>query len=378
MHKNALKKVALFIDNAVNRRHYIQLIALKNAGFDVKLIIFKDTKIDYLIFKGLKDIYICLNYTRQEAFKKFSLKCALNLLELIKQENISIILTQRWKVLRYLIFCKFFKKNLKIILYIVVAATFRTIRRQILFKLFKAKVNKILVNSADLKEELIAQKLTIGKEIDILHSAIDPSEFDIPISQKEARKKMGFTENDFIFGMVARFSKAKDQQTLIYAFKNFLDSGNKSKLVLVGDGPTKKTCEDLAKKLGIDKEVIFTGRIDLMQIPVVLRAFDVFVHITLQEGMPMALHEAMAASLPVIATDAEGVPEIFDTSLIIGYLVPKKNVEELTKALLKIYSLSPEERKIMGENARMRLNEAFSPEQLTQKTVKIFKDLLNG
>jgi len=378
MHKNALNKVALFIDNAVNRRHYIQLIALKNAGFDTKLIIFKDTKIDYLIFKGLKDIYLFLDYNRQEAVKKFSFKCALNLLELINKENISIILTQRWKVLKYLIFCKFFKKNLKIILYIVAAGTFRTIGRQILFKLFKANVNKILVNSADLKEELLAQKLTIGKEIDILHSAIDPSEFEIPISQKEARKKIGVTENDFIFGMVARFSKEKDQQTLIYAFKNFLDTGNKSKLVFIGDGPTKKTCEELTKKLGIDKEVIFTGRVDLMQIPIVLRAFDVFVHITLQEGMPMAVHEAMAASLPIIATDAEGVPEIFDTSLTIGYLVPKKNIEELTKALLKIYSLSPEERKIMGENARMRLNEAFSLEQLTQKTVKIFNDLLNG
>jgi len=378
MHKNAPDKVALFIDNAVNRRHYIQLIALKNAGFDAKLIIFKDTKIDYLIFKGLKDIYLFLDYTRQEAFKKFSLKCALNLFELIKKENISIILTQRWKVLKYLIICKFFKKDLRIILYLVVSGTFRSFSRKILFKLLKNKINKILVNSSDLKKELIAKKLATEKEIDILYSAIDPTDFEIPITQKEARQKMGFPENDFIFGMVARFSKEKDQQTLIYAFKNFLDSGNKSKLVLVGDGPTKKTCEDLAKKLGIGKEVIFTGRIDLMQIPVVLRAFDVFVHITLQEGMPMAVHEAMAASLPVIATDAEGVPEIFDTSLIIGYLVPKKNVEELTKSLLKIYSLSPEKRKIMGENARMRLNEAFSPEQLAQKIVKIFKDLLNG
>ena len=377
MHKNALNKVALFIDNAVNRRHYIKLVALNNAGFDVKLIIFKDTKIDYLIFKGLKEIYICLNYTRQEAFKKFSLKCALNLFELIKKENISIILTQRWKVLKYLIICKFFKKDLRIILYLVVSGTFRSFSRKILFKLLKNKINNILVNSADLKEELIAKKLATEKEIDILYSAIDPTDFEIPITQKEARQKMGFPENDFIFGMVARFSKEKDQQTLIYAFKNFLDSGNKSKLVLVGDGPKKKACEDLAKKLEIEKEVIFTDRIDLMQIPVVLRAFDVFVHITLQEGMPMAVHEAMAASLPVIATDAEGVPEIFDTSLIIGYLVPKKNVEELTKALLKIYSLSPEERKIMGENARMRLNEAFSPEHLAQNTVKIFRELLN-
>jgi len=48
---------------------------------------------------------------------------------------------------------------------------------------------------------------------------------------------------------VARFSKEKDQQTLIYAFKNFLDSGKKAKLVLVGDGPKKKACEDLAKNL---------------------------------------------------------------------------------------------------------------------------------
>jgi len=79
MQKKAPNKVALFIDNAVNRRHYIQIVALNNAGFDVKLVIFKDTKIDYLIFKGLKDIYLFLDYNRQEAVKKFSFKCALNL-----------------------------------------------------------------------------------------------------------------------------------------------------------------------------------------------------------------------------------------------------------------------------------------------------------
>lgn len=55
MQKNNSNKVALFIDNAVARYHYIQITSLLNAGFDPKVIIFKDSNIDYLISKGLKD-----------------------------------------------------------------------------------------------------------------------------------------------------------------------------------------------------------------------------------------------------------------------------------------------------------------------------------
>ena len=112
-----------------------------------------------------------------------------------------------------------------------------------------------------------------------------------------------------------------------------------------------------------------------MKVPLYLKTLDVYVHSSYREGMPLSVLEAMASELPIIATSAEGLPDIFDTPLFFGYLIPKRDYQSLTEALWKIYSLSEEEREELGKRAKQRLLEAFSPEKLSENTVNIFKNL---
>ncbi len=376
MDKTQAFKVALFLDNKGNRRHHIQLQALEKAGFTPRVIVFKDyPENHYLIQKGHKDKILYLSKTRNEGFRKFSFAVLLELIKLVKKENIKVVLTHRWKLLKYLFLCKFFCKDLKIIYHIVIGGRFSSFNRRFFFKTMEPKIDLVCVNSLALKEEILKYNLTSPQKLKILYSAVDPSEFDIKISKKEIRNKLNLPERDFLFGMIARFRKEKDQEGLIKAFSEFINQGAKAKLLLIGDGPNLKNCKNLVKKLKIEDYVIFTGRIPPSEVPLWLKSLDAFVYITFQEGMPMAVLEAMAGELPIIATSAEGLPDIFDTPLFFGYLIPKRDYKALIEALGKIYSLSEEEREELGKRAKQRLLEAFSPEKLSENTVNIFKNL---
>ncbi len=375
--KNSPYKVALFLDNKGNRRHHLQLLALEKAGLNPKVIVFKDfPKNQYLLQKGHKDKILFLKKERREAFKKLSWSLIWELTELIKKENIKVILTQRWKLVKYLFFCKFLCKNLRIIYYIVIGGRFTSLKRRLFFRLLERKIDLVCVNSRALKEELLKYKLIPPEKIKLLYSAVDPQEFEIPYSKREIRKFLNWSEKEFLFGMVAQFRKEKDQAGLIKTFYEFLKKGGKAKLVLVGDGNNLGKCKGLADKLNLKDKIIFMGKREPTEIPIILKALDVFVYSTFTEGMPMAVLEAMASQLPLIATDAQGLPDIFDTPLNFGILVPKGDYEALTSAMLKLYTLSEEERKEMGKQAKQRLLEAFSPLALSENTLSIFKLLL--
>ncbi len=371
-------KVAFFLDGYGNRRHYIQFSALKEAGFEPKIITFEKAKKGYFLSKGVeKENTLVLPFLRPKIMKRFSLKCALSLLRLLKEKNIQIVLTHRYKLLRYLWFCKFFYPKLKIIFHVVAAEAIKKWHQRFWFRRFKKYIDKILVNSIALKEELIRKNLALENEIEIFYSGVDITEFGIDLAKERAKERIGIEKENFVFGMIAQFRKDKNQKGLIKAFNELKKKENRVLLILVGDGPTFGECKKLVKDLNLENKVIFTGKVDPLEVPLLLKAFDVFVYSTFREGMPMAVLEAMASGLPIIATDAEGLPDLFETKKSFGFLVPKGDTKKLAEAMEKILNLPEEERIIMGQNAKERIKEAFSSEILKRETIKLFKELSN-
>ncbi len=331
-------KTALFLDNRANRRHHLQVQALEEAGLNPRVIVFKDfPPHNYLIQKGHGHKIIYLSMTREEGFRRFSLSLVWDLVKILKRENIKVVLTQRWRLVKYLVLAKFFYPDVKIIYYIVIGGRFKRLRRRLGLRILFPFIDKILVNSKALKEEILNYKIFPSHKLNILYSAVDPSEFEINLSKREIRKKLGLPENLFLFGMIAYFRKEKDQEGLIKTFAELLREGISAGLVLVGDGPNLDKCQNLTKDLGIENWVFFPGKRSLEEVPLWLKALDVYVYATFREGMPLAVLEAMAAGLPIIATSAEGLPDIFDTDLNFGYLVPIGDYETLKKAMKEIY-----------------------------------------
>lgn len=117
-----------------------------------------------------------------------------------------------------------------------------------------------------------------------------------------------------------------------------------AKLVICGrDKRMKKKLEELAKRLGIEEDVLFVGEVKRSDISYYFAACDVFVIPSLSEGMPNAALEAMACAKPIVATNVGGLPEIVIDG-VNGFLVKPKDPEALAEKIC-----------ILLDNEEMRL-----------------------
>src|SRR2546427_198094 len=124
--------------------------------------------------------------------------------------------------------------------------------------------------------------------------------------------------NRLVVGMVSRLVRGKGADYFLHAASDVLSCFPETLFVLVGEGSARKELERLARELGIEKKVIFTGqRADM---PGVYASLDVFVLPSLNEGMPLTVLEAQAANRAVIASRVGAVPQLIqhrETGLLI-------------------------------------------------------------
>ena len=136
-------------------------------------------------------------------------------------------------------------------------------------------------------------------------------------------------------GCVSRLSREKGVDVLMEAFRRVASAHSGARLVLVGDGLERAALEAMSRQFGLDARVQFLGMRD--DVPEILRDVDVFVLPSRTEGLPMALLEAMAAGLPIVATAVGGVPEAIRDEEA-GLLVPPENPDAMARAILRLAS----------------------------------------
>ena len=127
-------------------------------------------------------------------------------------------------------------------------------------------------------------------------------------AQRDAvRVELGIGATELVLGTVANYRQQKDYPTLLRAAARLRSNGVAFRLVAVGQGPLEAEVERLRRELGLEATVILTGyRADATR---VMAAFDVFTLASQYEGLPVALMEALAHGLPVVATEVGGVAE---------------------------------------------------------------------
>jgi glycosyltransferase involved in cell wall biosynthesis len=141
-------------------------------------------------------------------------------------------------------------------------------------------------------------------------------------------------------------------------------------LCLVGDGPLRVELEELASALDISAGVTFLGRSD--DVAGELTGADIFVLPSRSEGLPLALVEAMAARLPVIATAVGGIPEILGDSTISNWMVPPDDAAALENALFRMVALSEHERADLGEQAHRIATDGFGQERYKSELLQLY------
>ena len=211
-----------------------------------------------------------------------------------------------------------------------------------------------IANSQSLRE--LAYKTSRKKKIDLIYNGIDLERYtnksDIKISPKQIIA-------------VGRLSKIKGFDLLIQAV-----AGLKMpcQLVIAGDGPEKENLENLAKMLGIEKKVIFTGRLEKQQLIHFYQESSIFCMSSYNEGMSNAMLEAIACGLPIVTTNIGGAVELVKGN---GVIVPCGDSFAIQEALETL--LDNPERMAQCQKQSLQIASEFSWDIVTNS----FIDLLN-
>ena len=185
------------------------------------------------------------------------------------------------------------------------------------------------------------------------------------------RQQHGISPEEFVFVYVGRLSEEKGLHYLLEAFSGLIRSAICARLVLIGDGPQLKMLEQRVAELDLERQVSLTGF--QKQISPWLAIADCFVLPSLTEGTPMALLEAMAAGVPIVATGVGGVPDVI-TNGVNGLLVPCANAEALRDGMSRIIA-HPELREKYRCEARKTVESRYSVQPWCQKILQIYQDL---
>jgi len=144
------------------------------------------------------------------------------------------------------------------------------------------------------------------------------------------RNSLKYKDTEFVIGIVGSLTRVKDHKTFIQAFAQCVTRFPSVRLLIVGDGPLRKSLTGLVKELEIEKVVQFTGLRE--DIPDLLSGMDGYVCSSKSEGMNNALLEAMASGLPVIVTDVGDNAQIVRHQ-VDGMVIKPNSVESLASAL---------------------------------------------
>jgi glycosyltransferase involved in cell wall biosynthesis len=169
---------------------------------------------------------------------------------------------------------------------------------------------------------------------------------------------------------VGRLQEPKDALTLVRALAAL--RGRPFEAVLVGDGPDRPAVEEEVRRLGLESAVQLLGERD--DVPELLGTADVFVLSSYSEGLPLSILEAMAAGLPVVASNVGGVSELVadgDT----GLLVPPGDAQSLAAAIERLLE-DPALCRRFGEAGRIRVAEYFDLAAVQQAHLDLYRRVL--
>jgi glycosyltransferase involved in cell wall biosynthesis len=169
---------------------------------------------------------------------------------------------------------------------------------------------------------------------------------------------------------VGRFAPPKDFGTLLRAVAGLQGDGVVT--TLLGDGPHRRLLESEIAELGLAGSVTLAG--DVPDVAARLAEADVFVLSSRSEGMPISVLEAMAAGLPVVATDVGGLREVVDDA-VTGFLVPVGDARALGERLAQL-DADPALRCELGAAARRRAAADFALPGWRRRHVQLYDDLL--
>ncbi|MBU2692295.1 MAG: glycosyltransferase [Candidatus Eisenbacteria bacterium] len=246
--------------------------------------------------------------------------------------------------------------------------------------LFKQSISAFIAPSSAVSADLLNEGIKVKDIVSI------PNGVDLEYFSREAAAPSEAPPG-FTFVYTGTLKKKKNLHILIEAFaKAQADAGGRLNLIIVGDGPERRTLETLAAEHHLTGRITFAG--GHQDVRPWLSLADAFVLPSEAEGLPNALMEAMAFSLPAIATGVGGSLELIDPARSSfasppgrfyearhGILVTPGDIQGLAGALTKMAE-NAERNRVLGESARRHIEENYTLTNIAKKYEELYQSLI--
>jgi len=191
------------------------------------------------------------------------------------------------------------------------------------------------------------------------------------MTRAAARQSLGLEPDALMLGTIARFDRVKALDALLCAFAVVAATQPAARLLLVGDGPQAPRLRALAASLGVEERVRFPGFLaDACRL---LPALDLYISASRKEGLPLALLEAMACGLPVVATRVPGHVDVIEHGAT-GLLAAPDDPQALGLAMGDLLA-DPARRSTMGQAGRRRVEERFAASRMAAETADLYRSV---
>lgn len=235
-------------------------------------------------------------------------------------------------------------------------------------------VDRFLVVSDVLRDKMVRGHGVPAEKVIRIYNGIEIDHY-LPQEQSGSREKVriefNIEGNTLLIGAIGRLVWQKGFEHLIQAMPKVLSEFPQTKLLIVGEGPLRDDLEPLARKLNIEKHIIFANfRKDVKEI---LSAINILVVPSLLEGFPMITLEGMAMAKPIIATRIDGITEqILDGES--GILMPPRDPNALAEAIIGL-GKNINFAQTLGLEARRRVEKQFTVEKMVSETERVYQSL---
>ncbi|PIS08779.1 hypothetical protein COT75_04835 [Candidatus Beckwithbacteria bacterium CG10_big_fil_rev_8_21_14_0_10_34_10] len=214
----------------------------------------------------------------------------------------------------------------------------------------------------------------IKKEIKIIHNSVNLDLVKKTSLNKITDFKSRYSLSNKTIIYVGRTSREKSLDILLLAFNQVVRKEPEAKLLIIGEGPALGGLKELSKALGLEKKVIFTGKIDHQKL-LQSGAYEIaslFATASTSEVQPMSVLEAIAFGLPIVGVKARGMEELIRGN---GILFNPGDINGLSKGMIKILR-NESLREKFSQRSKGLIKKEYLLDNIIEKLEKAYKDLL--
>ena len=238
------------------------------------------------------------------------------------------------------------------------------------------RCHRIACVAEAMRDQALAAGIGRPEQYAVVRSGMEIDAFLAPDRTRAGmRAELGFADDDFVVGTVARLAELKGHDDLLDALGAAMQADPHLKLLWVGDGWLRPHLETRLARLGLETRVVRTGLVPPEHIPRMMQAMDLLVHPSYREGLPRTVVQALLSTVPVVAYDVDGTREVCQTNRT-GILVSPGDVAGLGTAVRWMRD-HPEARNVYARSGRQWCRDQFSVEAMVNGLEALYDEVLN-